>query len=94
MKRLKKKVLRKVVLNAAFGLSFWIAVIVSLTEPEYKEIQVKQGDSLWEIAKKYEPYHHLSNEEFVKWVEHRNNIVDGRVYPGEKIVIPVEKKGT
>jgi len=54
----------------------------------------QQGDSLWEIAKKYEPYHHLSNEEFVKWVEHRNNIVDGRVYPGEKIVIPVEKKDT
>ncbi|UOE78392.1 cell division suppressor protein YneA [Parageobacillus thermoglucosidasius] len=91
MKKTTKKVLRKFILKTTFGVTFWIAIFWTLQEPDYTEIEVKYGDNLWKLAQKYENYHHLSNEEFVRWVERRNNIVNGRIYPGEKLIIPVKK---
>src|SRR4051812_16036898 len=58
---------------------------------KYLKITVSEGDSLWEISKKYSKQHSLSNVEFVNWVKLHNEIMDEQIFPGEKLVIPVSK---
>ncbi|MDP4086449.1 MAG: LysM peptidoglycan-binding domain-containing protein [Bacillota bacterium] len=76
-------------------LSFFICFIISIQsshEDHYLKIKVSEGDSLWKIADNFSKEHSLSKVEFVNWVEKHNDIQGDRIFPGEKIVIPVEKK--
>jgi LysM repeat protein len=77
-------------------LSCSIAVVISFQdhtsiEEEYIKVTVTKGDSLWSLADQYSTVHSLSNKEFVNWVKKHNQNMDGKIYPGEQIVIPVSK---
>jgi LysM repeat protein len=77
-------------------LSFiFLFTLLYATEPvekeKYVEITVSAGDTLWNIAEKYENEHKLSKEEFIKWVIDVNQLPNEQIIAGEKIVIPVLK---
>jgi LysM repeat protein len=73
-----------------FSVLSGLFVIGQMTkEPNYKEIVVHEGDSLWSIAMKYEKNHHMDCNEFVKWVEQKNHLSSPVIKPGDKIIIPV-----
>lgn len=56
---------------------------------EFLSITVEEGDSLWELATKYE--HDLSPKQFINWVKKENKIND-EIIVGESIIIPVKKE--
>jgi cell division protein YceG involved in septum cleavage len=60
-------------------------------EGHYLKIKINKGDSLWAIAKEYEQKHHLTETEFVNWVENYNGITGDRIYSGEELYIPIKK---
>ncbi|MEC1523164.1 LysM peptidoglycan-binding domain-containing protein [Neobacillus niacini] len=75
-------------------LSCSVAFILSLrfnseVEETYLTITVSEGDSLWKISNQYFGQHSYSNDEFVSWVKHHNEIDGDIIYPGEEIMIPV-----
>jgi LysM repeat protein len=77
-----------------FAISLLAAFMLSLQidSPEsenYIKITVNEGDSLWKIAEEYSNEHTLAINDFIHWVQNNNGIADGRIYPGEEIIIPV-----
>ncbi|KIY23008.1 MULTISPECIES: cell division suppressor protein YneA [Mesobacillus] len=56
---------------------------------QYITVTIEEGQSLWEIAETYAAEHHLSENEFVSWVEKENGIIGERIFPGDELVIPV-----
>lgn len=77
-----------------FILSCVVAFILSLrfnadVEEKFLTITVSEGDSLWKISNQYSTQHSYSNDEFVSWVQHHNEIDGDKIYPGEEIIIPV-----
>lgn len=78
-------------------LSFIVAFVISIQsshEGNYVKVTVADGDSLWKIAQNYAGEQSLSSEDFITWVEKHNDIQGERIFPGEKILIPVQKKAT
>jgi LysM repeat protein len=58
---------------------------------EYISIQVKQGDTLWELADKYEEKTSLSKDKFIKWTKEENKLNSDNITIGQVIVLPVKK---
>ncbi|GGJ56776.1 LysM repeat protein [Anoxybacillus voinovskiensis] len=58
---------------------------------KYVEITVAPGDTLWDLANKYDTSHHLSTNEFIDWVMDVNHLPNEKIVAGEKLVIPVLK---
>ena len=56
----------------------------------YIEIFVKEGDTIWDIAKRY---HNGNNDirQLVYDISAVNDIKDSVIHPGEKILVPVDK---
>lgn len=59
---------------------------------EYVEIEVTEGDSLWDYANEFEEYHNLSNNKFISWVEEENELSGKWIKPGQKLFLPVKKE--
>lgn len=59
---------------------------------KYVTVTVEQGDTLWTLSKEYDKEHRLSFEHFIDWVEKENGIVNGEIYAGDLLLIPVEKE--
>lgn len=81
------------------GLSFGSALTIyiashSFNEKNYENIIVSEGDSLWRIAQQYSSEYKLSDDQFISWVKKHNHIEGDRIYPGEKLVIPVKDNQT
>ncbi|WKB34739.1 LysM peptidoglycan-binding domain-containing protein [Terrilactibacillus sp. S3-3] len=56
----------------------------------YETVTVKQGDTLWSIAKAHRNRNaKLSTGAFVQWMERENGIADGHIEPHQKLFIPV-----
>lgn len=55
----------------------------------YIVVKVNEGDSLWKLAEELSDKHHLTKREFVSWVEKENGIINGKIYTGEEIIVPV-----
>lgn len=56
--------------------------------PQFKYINVQEGDTLWSIASNY-----MSNKdirEAIYEIARHNNIQDASIYPGDIIAIPVK----
>jgi cell division protein YceG involved in septum cleavage len=62
-----------------------------VSKEDYIEITVSAGDTLWELAEKYNDSHDLSTREFIEWVIDVNHLTDQQIVAGEKIIIPVLK---
>jgi LysM repeat protein len=78
-------------------LSLVIAFCISLRfntfhHNQFVTVTVSEGDSLWKIAEDYSEDQSLSKKEFVNWVKTHNQIEEDKIFPGEKIVIPVSSK--
>ncbi|WP_042356177.1 cell division suppressor protein YneA [Bacillus rubiinfantis] len=78
-------------------LSCIFAVVLSLQnwfnhQEQYIKVTVSEGDSLWKLSEQYSGQHSLTNEQFVSWVKKHNEKIAEQIYPGEKIIIPVQKK--
>lgn len=81
----------------AFGVAliFLFTSIVSAAKPvdmeDYVQVEVQSGDTLWEIAVKYDDFHGLSEHRFINWVVEHNDMTGKELFPGDVIHIPVEK---
>jgi LysM repeat protein len=79
------------------GLSCISALIISFHfhsfhKENYVKVTISEGDSLWKIANVYSGENSLSNDEFVSWVKKHNHIRGDQIYPGDEILIPVNKQ--
>jgi cell division protein YceG involved in septum cleavage len=66
-------------------------LLASADGSSYVEIKIESGDTLWAIAQQYEQQHSYSTEGFIDWVEENNSVLANRIFPGQTLVIPVEK---
>lgn len=60
---------------------------------QFLKIEVKQGDTIWDLSNIYKGQHKLSTKEFIKQVEELNNMDADLIKGGQTIVLPVSKKG-
>jgi hypothetical protein len=88
------------------NLSFYIVFIMSILtvfifaclnsenriNNDYVQIQLSNGDTLWEVSEKFASQHGLDTYEFIKWVEDKNNINGNRLLTGQILYIPVKKE--
>ncbi|MFT8871254.1 MAG: LysM peptidoglycan-binding domain-containing protein [Sporolactobacillus sp.] len=56
---------------------------------QYRIITIHYGDTLWHIANAMRGESHLSNEQFINWVERTNGISGDQINAGQKLYIPV-----
>ncbi|WP_158598380.1 cell division suppressor protein YneA [Falsibacillus albus] len=75
-------------LTLCFG--FASLILFSDEEHAYKEIKVEDGDSLWSIAHHYSDEKNMSIDEFISWVQTKNQLKSNVIKAGDEIVIPVE----
>ncbi|WP_110929526.1 cell division suppressor protein YneA [Bacillus massiliglaciei] len=57
---------------------------------DYVSIEVKDGDTLWEIADRHE-VPQLTKAEFIDWIEKHNGIQGDTLTAGKEITIPVSR---
>lgn len=84
-----------------FTISFVLSLTVFVTtlqnqlseeEPEYVQIEVKPGDTIWDYAEQFKEHHRLSKADFVEWVTENNFLFDGKLKAGETIILPIESQ--
>ncbi|MBW3113735.1 MULTISPECIES: LysM peptidoglycan-binding domain-containing protein [Bacillaceae] len=73
-----------VLLSAAY------LVINTANQPSYQSITVKDGDTLWTIAKQYNEEYSMTVEEFIAWVGEENELTSFSIKPGDSLVLPIE----
>jgi hypothetical protein len=88
---MKQGTVHVIVFLCLIGGIFFTLSNMAAKDTQYIEVTVKEGDSLWSLAEKYTGDHKYSNWEFIKWVEDRNSVNASAVFPGQKLVIPVNK---
>lgn len=59
---------------------------------DYYQVKIKEGDSLWTIAEQFEEKHNISKQEFVKWVQEKNEIHSTTINPGKVVFVPIHKE--
>lgn len=94
MKKLWQKYSYTIILVAlSITILFVFSTSLKIEKSErYVTVTVEQGDSLWTLSKQYNEEHRLSFEQFIDWVEKENGIVNGVIYAGDLLLIPVEKE--
>lgn len=68
-----------------------LIVTVNQADTEYNEVSIASGDSIWSLADDYAGKYKMSKQDFVAWVEKENQLIDGKLTAGDKIVIPVKQ---
>jgi cell division protein YceG involved in septum cleavage len=58
----------------------------------FHQVEIKEGDSIWSIAEKYRDNTKISKQEFVVWVQEKNDIHSSVIKPGDLVYVPVEKE--
>jgi LysM repeat protein len=58
----------------------------------YQQIIVSKGQSLWEIADMYKKENEMTQTDFIKWVQDKNQLRTTNIRQGQTIVIPVKVK--
>ncbi|TMU87657.1 LysM peptidoglycan-binding domain-containing protein [Bacillus sp. BHET2] len=79
-----------IILFVLVFLSAAYLLVTMTSEPSYQSITVKDGDSLWTIAKQYNEEYSMTVEEFIAWVGEENNLTTFSIKPGESLVLPIE----
>ena len=92
MKKLKNYSFILVLLAMIAGAAIYFTFSLE-NAPEYQEISVKEGDSLWSLAEEYQDNHDMTATQFIEWVQKKNNLITTNIIPSEQIVIPVVKDG-
>lgn len=55
----------------------------------YEEITVREGDSLWSIARQYNNSKEMEEEDFIMWIQKENKLHSVKILPGDTLVIPI-----
>lgn len=81
-----------------FGFIFLVTVVASLLiytisvsgykDPQYKEVVVNSGDTLWSIAEKYSNNKDIRH--FIYNLEKINHIDSGTLYADTVILVPID----
>ena len=71
-------------------LSATYLLINMSNQPSYQTITVKDGDTLWTIAKQYNEEYSMTVEEFIAWVGEENELTSFSIKPGDSLVLPIE----
>jgi cell division protein YceG involved in septum cleavage len=58
----------------------------------FHQVKIQEGDSLWSIADKFHENTQISKQEFVKWVQVKNEIHPSDIKPGDLVFVPIEKE--
>lgn len=71
---------------------FFGAALANRIEAEAEEVPVIEhivvpGDTLWDIAEQYRP--DRDPREVIAQIQQINGITDGKIYPGQKLKIPL-----
>ncbi|MGD6816058.1 cell division suppressor protein YneA [Metabacillus sp. 84] len=59
---------------------------------KYAKIEIREGDTLWDLAEELKGRHDLTSTEFVEWVNKENRMTSLVIKPGEELYIPVKKE--
>ncbi|WP_179884862.1 LysM peptidoglycan-binding domain-containing protein [Bacillus sp. AFS015802] len=79
-----------IILFVLVFLSAAYLLINAAYQPSYHSITVKDGDTLWTIAKEYNEEYSMTVEEFIAWVGEENELTSFSIKPGESLVLPIE----
>ncbi|MEK5393977.1 LysM peptidoglycan-binding domain-containing protein [Margalitia sp. FSL K6-0131] len=72
-------------------LSIFLILNLSTDESQnYLSIKVKEGDSVWSYAVTYQNESKMSKQEFIQWVEKKNNVDAAYIQAGDSLIIPVK----
>lgn len=91
---MKRESLSYILSFFAVMIAFAFAITYSGKEDtleNYHQVKIEEGDSLWSIAEKYEKHVSIPKQEFVKWVQVKNNLATLVIKPGEIVVVPVDE---
>jgi len=99
-KHQKYRIKSKVRFTISLVISLLILITVSstllgfdnvqgVTKETYKQIEVKNGDTLWTIAQKYMPKK-MDTRQSVYLLSQINHTSAGDIYPGQTLNIPLE----
>lgn len=88
--------------SLAYILAFFVvllAITVGITYTNttdslenYHQVEIKEGDSLWTIADQFQESKNISKQEFVKWVQEKNNLYSTTIKPGDIVFVPIQKE--
>lgn len=59
---------------------------------QFHQLEIQEGDSLWSIADKLHKNANISKQEFVYWMQEKNNIQSQMLKPGDYVFVPIEKE--
>jgi hypothetical protein len=89
--KMKQGTLHVIVFLGLVGGIFFTLSNLASQDKQYIEVTIEEGESLWSLSEEYNAKHHYSNWEFIKWVEQKNSVNAAAVFPGQKVIIPVNK---
>ncbi|WP_160118363.1 LysM peptidoglycan-binding domain-containing protein [Bacillus sp. V59.32b] len=77
------------------GVVFIFSLFFSLKSDKqnvenYLSVTVSSGETLWELAERYEN-DDMTRNQFIDWIEKHNELQAESLKPGEEIVIPIAK---
>ena len=55
--------------------------------PYYRSVEIKEGDSLWNIARQYKKGSHMSTEEYVKELKRMNSLRSDTIHKGQFLTV-------
>ena len=53
----------------------------------YRSVEIKEGDSLWNIARQYKKGSHMSTEEYVKELKRMNSLRSDTIHKGQFLTV-------
>ena len=53
----------------------------------YKSIVIEEGDSLWSIAKEYQPDEYVSTQEYINEVKQLNGLTSETIHAGQNLLV-------
>lgn len=77
-------------LGGNLNLGFGVNVEQEVKEIKIIEIQIKQGDTMWNLARKYTP-DNKDVRETLHEIRIINNLESFNIYPGQIIKMPIEE---
>ncbi len=73
-----------------YGMALGYGTDMTSFERHYEEIEIKNGDTLWSIAKKYSN-NKFSTKDYVLEIMKLNNMNNDKIISGHRIIIPIYK---
>ncbi|KXG76873.1 LysM peptidoglycan-binding domain-containing protein [Thermotalea metallivorans] len=79
-----------IIFTSSMNLVFRTDIAEGAVEPQYDEICIKPGDTLWALAKKYTP-NHKDVRETIYEITQINNLKTSDIFPNQVIKIPIHE---